>query len=192
MGIHLFLTPDIDFTTASCFNAYWENVYKKGFMKKFISLIIIALIFTGCAQRPDPQPKSANYAPETDPAQAKLSEAAASVSRSLIALAEIQEASTPPPKSFHRPDPSAYGMANLVSINWSGPIGPLVNQIAKATGYKVRVLGKAPAIPVMIALNAQNKPIGDVLTNVGYQAGNKADIIVYPNSHTIELRYARS
>lgn len=160
-------------------------------MKKILLYMTIAFFLAACSQSTLP-PDSANKAPVADPAQAKLSEAADSVSRSLLALAEIQQAATPPPKTFHTPNPASYGMANLVSVNWSGPIEPLVEQIAKATGYKVRVLGKAPAIPVMVSLTEKNKPLGEILTNAGYQAGKKANIVVFPHSHTIELRYANS
>jgi defect-in-organelle-trafficking protein DotD len=158
--------------------------------KKQIGIFLLAILLSACARIPNEQPASANYAPYADPAQVKLSESAAAISRSLISLAEIQQAVTPPTKKIQSLDSSVYGMSNLVSINWAGPIEPLIVQIAKSTGYSVRVFGRAPAIPVMVSLNAQNKTIGEVLTNAGYQAGDKADIIVFPKTHTIELRYA--
>jgi len=159
---------------------------------KYFPWALLFLSMTLCACHPTAisQPMSANAAPSTDPAEVKLSEAAASVSRSLIALAEIQQTVTPPSKKIQSLDASIYGMGNLVSINWSGPIEPLVEQIAKSTGYRIRVFGKSPAIPVMVALNEQNRPVGEILTNAGYQAGKQADIIVFPQSRIIELRYA--
>jgi defect in organelle trafficking protein DotD len=125
-----------------------------------------------------------------DPAEAQLAEAATSVSKSLSNLNEIQQAVTPVPQTFQPPDPTAYGMANLVTIDFSGPIEPLLNQIANASGYRVRVLGSTPAIPVMVYVDAKNTPLGDVLRNAGYQCGDKANIVIFPKTKIIELRYA--
>lgn len=127
--------------------------------------------------------------PGPDPAQAKLAEAASSISQSLLNLAEIQQANTPPPPGYASPNPASYGMANLVSIDWAGPIEPIVNQIARATGYQVRVLGNPPAVPIMIFIAAKNTPIGNVLRDIGFQSHQKATIVVFPNSKVIELRY---
>lgn len=159
-------------------------------MKQIIGLILLTLLVSACTPGPDPQPRSANYAPETDPAQVKLSESAASISRSLITLAEIQQATTPVSKKLLGVKPSFPGMSNLVTINWAGPIEPLIEQIAKSSGYTLKVFGKAPAIPVMVSLNEQNQLLSDILTNAGYQAGDRADIIVLPSNRIIELRYA--
>ena len=126
-----------------------------------------------------------------DPAEAQIAEAATSVSRSLSSLAEIQQATTPPPENYTPPDPATYGMANLTSVDWSGPVEPLLKQISKSTGYKLRVLGTPPAVPVMVFVSKKDVPIGTVLRDIGFQSSKKADIVVYPNSRIIELRYAR-
>lgn len=155
-----------------------------------ISYSVILIVLAGCAS--GSASNSANVATPTlgDPAQAKIAEAAASISHSLVNLAEIQQAVTPPPSTYQPPDPATYGMANLVSIDWAGPIEPLVNQIAEATGYQVRVLGNEPAVPIMVFIFAKNQRIGDILRNAGFQCHDKANIVLYPKSRTIELRYA--
>jgi len=162
-------------------------------MKKTI-ILIFALLLAGCAsntpQKPVDPSLGLDPALGQDPAEAQLAEAATSVSKSLNSLDEIQQAVTPPPPHFQPPTPASYGMSNLVSIDWSGPIEPLVNQIAASAGYSVRVMGKEPAIPIMIYLSEKNQPLGEVLRNAGYQCGENADIIVFPKTKTIELRYA--
>lgn len=92
---------------------------------------------------------------------------------------------TPPP------DPATYGMSNLVSIDWGGPVEPLVAQIAASSGYKIRVLGNPPAVPVMVFLSVKNVPLGNVLRDIGFQVNTKANIVVFPRSKVIELRYAK-
>lgn len=159
-------------------------------------LIVVALLLlTGCSntvQQPIDPSLGLDPALGRDPAEAQLAEAASSVSQSLVNLNKIQEAVTPPPPTFVPPDPANYGMANLVSIDWSGPIEPLIQQIAEATGYKVRIIGNQPAIPVMVYISAKNTPIGDVLRDAGYQCNDKADIVVFPSTKVIELRYAKA
>ena len=127
-----------------------------------------------------------------DPAEATLAEAATSVSKSLISLDQMQQATTPLPPTYQPPDPAAYGMANLVTIDWNGPIEPLLTQIADATGYSVNILGKAPSLPIIVTVIVKNQPIGQVLRDAGYQCGDKADIVIFPNTKIIELRYATS
>lgn len=161
-------------------------------MKFVLPIIYIAMVLSihGCTQ--GKASESANVVPLGlgDPAEAKIAEAAQSVSNSLINLAEIQQAVTPPPPTYQIPDPATYGMANLVSMDWAGPILPLVNQIAEATGYNVRVLGTEPAVPIMVFIAAKNQRIGDILRNAGFQCHDKASIVVFPKSRIIELRYA--
>jgi len=165
-------------------------------MKKIIIILTIVLIIAGCANSAQKKPVDPTLGLDPalgqDPAEAQLAEAATSVSKSLISLDEIQQAVTPPPANFQPPTPDSYGMSNLVSIDWSGPIEPLVNQIAASAGYSVRVMGKEPAVPVMVYLSEKNQPLGEVLRNAGYQCGDKADIIVFPKNKTIELRYANN
>ena len=69
----------------------------------------------------------------------QLAEAASSASKSMLNIAEIQQATTPPPDSYRPPDFASYGMSNLTSIDWAGPIEPLVKQITAATGYQLKV-----------------------------------------------------
>ena len=155
----------------------------------FTGLLVATSLLLGACTDVNQFAPTANTPEAADPAEAKLAEAAQSVNNSLLNLNAIQQAVTPPPKTFQPPDPASYGMENLVSIDWTGPIEPLLQQIAKSTHYRVKVIGKRPAIPVMVQVYEKNQPIGDILRNVGYQSVQRADIVVFPRSHTIELRY---
>lgn len=90
----------------------------------------------------------------------------------------------PPP-----PDPAAVGMADLASVDWSGPVEPLLQKLACASCYRLKVLGRRPAIPAIVTITEENKPIADILRNVSYQVETKAEIVVYPCRKIIELRY---
>jgi len=157
-------------------------------MKNQLTIIIIffiTMLVAGCATPPGPSPPP-------DPISTSLAEAGYSVSRSLVDLAETAQASHPVPDVGPPPNPASYGMAGLATIDWSGPIEPLVRQIAKVSNYRVRVLGTCPAIPILVTIYDKNRMIADILRDVGFQAGRRATLVVYPESRVIELRYARN
>ncbi len=156
-------------------------------MKNFTVLLMVisSFILMGCAPRPTPK-VSFN---DTD---ASLAEASYAVSRSMTRLSETAEAAHPLPQLPPSPDPASYGMAGKTSVDWSGPVEPLVREMAKVTGYHLRVLGKEPAIPLMVSVYNQNTMIADILRDVGFQCGRRATVAVYPDDRIIELRYAQN
>lgn len=155
----------------------------KGIMRKLLTYSIFLIGLAGCASEHLPPPPQ-----NSDPASVKLAEAASSVSQSLAVLEGIKKAEMP---NYQKklPDPVGLGLNGLVSIDWSGPIGPLVEKFAELCNYRLRVLGHSPAIPILISLHKVDVPLGSIIRDTDYQAGEKADIMVYPRSKTIELRY---
>ena len=152
--------------------------------KNILPVLTIAALLAGCVSNyvpPTPHPK--------DPASVKLAEAASSISSSLVTLEGIRKAENP---QFQKKLPSAnsFGMTQLSSIDWTGPIGPIVSKIAKAANYRLQVLGNPPAIPVLITIHVQNQPLGQILQNIDYQAGRNAYIYVNARAGIIQLRYA--
>lgn len=153
---------------------------------KIIIVSSILLLLSACASTGDPRRPAI-----PDQANLQIAEAAVSVSQSLRKLAFIQEASTPPLK-INLPRAGTTGMQGVASIDWSGPIGLLVKQIAHTTHYKLRVIGKHPAVPIIISINSKNTPMDIILRDADYQAGKSANIVVYESSRVVELRYASS
>lgn len=125
-------------------------------------------------------------------ASIKLAEAASTVSQSLVNVAAIQRATTSPLVLKNLSSATSPDLQTLASVDWSGPVGPLVKKVGDAAGYTVRVLGVAPAIPVLVSITAKNVPLAYILRNADYQSGSKANIVIFPNMKVIELRYARS
>jgi defect-in-organelle-trafficking protein DotD len=121
-----------------------------------------------------------------------LAESASSVSQSLTHLAQTEQAAHPPMSVSTPPSPASYGMGMRASINWNGPVKPVVQQLANAANYKLKVLGKEPPIPVIVSVSAKNAAVGNILRDIGYQSKKRAQIVVFPSKHTIELRYADS
>lgn len=165
--------------------------------KKFLIVLPLALLLAGCSTE-----KHLTYSyittdsapsPSVDTnAQAQLSEAANSIDGSLQKMSAIDKATHPKAKIQPPKNPKAIGMAQETSLDWTGPIEPLLEKIASASHYKLSVLGKKPAIPVIVSINETNVPLAEILRNATYQVEKKADISVYPSRKTIELRYRSS
>ncbi len=148
------------------------------------SLLLVSCKSTGLFKKPPVNNPS-------DDATIKLAEAAVSVSDSMHEMARIEKVVVPPHKDNTLTIPNAYNLQARASVDWSGPIEELTYRIAKAAHYKVRVLGKVPAIPILISLTIKDQSLAEILRDIDYQAGMKASIHVYPNSQVVELRYAK-
>jgi defect-in-organelle-trafficking protein DotD len=157
------------------------------YMDYKIGLVISSIILL-CACAPT------DTAPTYDisKSQSSLAEASYSVSRSVVDLAETAQSAHPLPNYAPPPSPATYGMNGLTTVDWSGPVEPLVKQMARTANYRMVVLGTAPAIPVIVTVYQKNVMLGDVLRDVGYQCGRRASVVVYPEGRVVELRYAKN
>lgn len=157
---------------------------------RILFTLIVSFTLFGCTT--GPKVAVVNDTQGGRAAEIELANAADSVSNSLQELAAIEKATHPQAKIPSPVEPDMIGMGQLASIDWSGPIGPLVKKIADAAHYKVHTLGNQPAIPILVTISAKDIPLADILRDAGFQCGNKANIVVYPASKIIELRYAKS
>lgn len=151
-------------------------------MIRIIALVIFSFIITGCVKEPPP-PDLPNVA------QFELSEAAVSVDRSLDNLNEISAERAILVVEPHTQEQLDYEMRQLASVDWVGPGEPLVRELAHAVGYHVRVIGKAPVFTGIVTLDKRQVPVGELLRDVALQMESTADIVVFPKSKLIEIRY---
>ena len=156
--------------------------------KKSALLFVLAALLTACSTTTSKKPP---YNHPSDDASIKLAEAASSVSRSMMEMAKVEKVISPPKLDNTLTIPSSYNLQARASVDWSGPIEELTDRLAKAAHYRLRVLGKEPAVPVVISVNAKDESLAQILRDVDYQAGKKASIHVYPNRQVVELRYAK-
>ena len=161
----------------------------------FISVIFLLLI-TGCSTTSS-TPTINNYtsnnsSDSADPAEQQLAEAATSISQSLTNLKAIAKASSPPVNNKYLPYPTSNDMMEVASVDWSGPIEPLLRRVAKMCDYRFHAIGVRPAIPVLVTITAKNTPIGYIIRDANFQAGTRASVFAYPGIRVIELRYGRA
>jgi defect-in-organelle-trafficking protein DotD len=162
---------------------------------KILSLALLGLMLSGCGT---PRHRIVltyvttknTPVPAVDKnSQQELAEATVSVTKSLQELAAIQMATHPSVKMAAPMNPKTIGMDQQTSINWTGPVEPLLKRIASASHYKLRVLGRRPAIPLIVSVMRKEQTLAEVLRDTTYQVAKKANVTVYPSSKVIELRY---
>lgn len=157
---------------------------------KIPHILLMIACFLSVACTPVTYKKPPYNAPSDD-ATIRLAEAATSVSDSMLEMARVEKVIMPPGADNVQTIPETKSLLTHASVDWSGPIGDVTERIAKAANYRLRTLGHPPAIPVLISLNSKDKPLGEILRDIDYQAGQKASIHVYPKNQVIELRYAK-
>lgn len=126
---------------------------------------------------------------ETGCVETQLLKTAKSIERSLSILAAAQVSEDPPIISTAPLVTPEGGMGGHVDIDWTGPIGPLVDRIARMTDYRIKILGSEPAIPIIVTITGRRLVIADVLQNASYQAAKRAHVLVFPCNRVIEVRY---
>lgn len=154
-------------------------------MKFLLGVLAATCVATlaSCASKP-----AAGDVP--DRALVALDRSATEVSRSITALAEVEQYDR-----FKRlpNQPSVYeqvpGMTQVVTMPWDGPAEAAARQLSTQAGFSFKVTGRPPVIPVLVQLSNQPATISDLLRNVGLQAGARAEIYVYPLQRIVELRY---
>lgn len=169
-------------------------------MMKLNKLVLIplfagALGLTGCSNESAKQVDvNLNYVSDGSTpaagnanAQAQLAQASSSASKSLQELSAIQMSKNP--RARLPQEQTAGGLSRQASLSWNGPVQQAVARVASAAGYKMRVIGSAPATPVLININARNQRLGTILRNIQLQAEPAATVRAYPSSRVIELRY---
>lgn len=160
-------------------------------MKK-CTVVVLSLLFSACTP-PQPQlPAKAAPIPvaaATDAASAKLAEAASSVSQSLTELAAVNKANMAPQAAKLYPHVAEMQIPGTSSIDWNGPIQPLLKQVANAAGYRLVVSGNAPAIPIVVLLRAEERANAEIVQDAALQAGNRATVSSSYPLKTIYLSY---
>lgn len=179
----------LDKGTGSCFNR--GNIYlmlkAPEMIKKFIILLTTSILLISCGGTFKKPPVN----DPSDNASIKIAESASSVSNSMLDMAKVEKTILPAGKNNILSIPNSYTLRARASVDWSGPIEELTARIAKAAHFRLLILGKEPAVPVLISINVKDESLAEILRHVDYQAGKKADIHVYPNRQVIELRYVK-
>ena len=155
--------------------------------RRFLPLFLLVMV-VGCAETSGS--KSTHTTVFTnDPLTADLAASADRTSKALDRLSAVETTRTPVP------DPGPLnaippGLETPVTVEWTGPLAPLVSRIATMGGYRFRVTGKPPAVPVVVDIDATNEPLVEILRNAGQQGAARAGVVIDVRNRVIEVRYA--
>lgn len=147
------------------------------------SAFLISCQITAPVETPPPPPLMT---------QEQIAHAAGSVDRSLIALYDVERAKRPTDVSIKAepyPEPIYPSLSRVMTVDWSGPVEPLLRDIATLTEYRLKVMGHAPAIPVLVTLERDKITAQELLRETRAEVYLRADILIFPDSGVIELHY---
>lgn len=154
---------------------------------KKISIITAIVLLAGCAK---PVPIAEPQLVATpDRVSMLLAEAADRSSRSLETLAAIEQYQTP--KAKLSPISNApIELQRAVTMSWVGPVDQVAKRLSEHAGYSFMALGDRPPVPIVVSLDVENRPVIDVLRDIGLQMGTRADIRVDASRKLVELQYS--
>lgn len=160
-------------------------------MKKW-GLSVAFLCLTGCAGNSS---NSSNVPPQLQSqVQVQLQQAADSVQSSLAQLSAIEKLQAQNNISIPLSEVNDPALNQIISIQWYGPIEPLLAKIAVSTGYHFQVYGKPLSLPILVNIDTTTQPTTaiEIMRNVDLQAGLKAALLVFPSDKVMSLRYTES
>ena len=72
-------------------------------------------------------------------------------------------------------------------VSWRGDANDLLKNLEPVTGQKYSVAGPTPRLPLYVQVHAQGVPVDEVMRDIGYQLGQRADLVLTPAG--VEIRY---
>lgn len=126
---------------------------------------------------------------EPDPVGLRLASAVDKASAALQTLASVEQARNPGVAVQQVPY-APQELRRTVSVNWIGPIEPVMRRLADRAGYDMQIHGDLPPAPIIVSLNVREKSVVETLRDIGLQAGQRADVVVDPEHRIVELNYA--
>ena len=123
-----------------------------------------------------------------DSVSAMLADAADRASTALETLAAV-EYSHSPCVSVSPIHNAPIELRRAVTVNWIGPVDVITKTLADRANYTFTVFGAQPPAPVVVSIDVENKPIVDVLRNIGLQLGSRGDVRVDGSRQVVEIHY---
>lgn len=151
-----------------------------------VMCVLACGLLAGCAQNTKVVP----VATEPDLVSLRIAQAAEKASAAMDTIAGIEQYRAP-----KMPEPIDYSTApaelqELITVKWVGPIDQMLSALASRAGMRFNSVGHMPSSPVTVTIDVYQKPLIEVLHDVGLQAGRRADVSVDSATSLVEIRYA--
>ncbi len=158
--------------------------------KLVLTVLLSGLLFSGCSSLPGSN--FSNGSPQLvaapDAVSAMLAEAADKASSALETLAAVEYSRTPTPAiaPIHN---APLELRRAVTVTWVSPVTPIAKTLAERAGYNFLVIGSNPPVPIVVSIDAENRPVIDVLRDIGLQLGLRGDIKIDSTQRVVEIHY---
>ena len=147
-------------------------------------LLVSALWVSACATSPPEAPPTAD-----SNHRQQLADSGARIAEALAQLAVVEQAS-------HRVHAQTYTnmedappeLRTRVAVNYQGDLKPFVHQLAQVAGYTVRTYGRSSVL-TPINVQADDRSIGELLADAGYQASWRCQLVVDPSRRVVDILY---
>ncbi len=157
-------------------------------ISSLLCLLIIAGFIAACDSTTHHSNKHPQLVAEPDKVSAMLANAADRASSALQTLAAVEHTRTPA-ASVNPVGDAPAELRRAITVNWVGPVEPITETLADRAGYDFQSVGKAPPNPIVVSLDIENRPVIDVLRDLGLQLGQRGDIKVDAARRLIEVHY---
>ena len=157
--------------------------------KRFVSkttFLLAGLVLAGCVDNTTLVP----VATEPDLVGTRIAAAAEKASQALNSIAGIEQQRTPnlpPPDDYASAPPN---MTQPITVKWTGPIEQITQTLATRAGLRFREVGSHGGVPLTVNVDVYQKPLIEVLRDVGFQAGQRANLTVDSQAGVVEISYA--
>ena len=152
----------------------------------FAAALAGALALAGCRMLGLGDAPERAPAPVMDPVEARLAEAAVRAQAALTRLAEMRAAAA----DLRAPEIPTHVPPELlaqVSMDFIGPLEALAKTLAMGAGYALVTAGRPPPTPVMVEIEARDRPLIHVFRDAGMQAADRALLTVDAGRMTVRL-----
>lgn len=125
-----------------------------------------------------------------DSVSVMLADSADRASKALETLAAVEYSRSPGVAVSPVGDNAPVELRRAVTVSWVGPVEPITKSLADRASYKFLTIGSAPPVPIVVSLDVQNRPVVDVLRDIGLQLGMRGDIRVDAQRKIVEVHYS--
>ena len=171
---------------------YKPRPYLVAAVRPVLLLLLAGLALTGCARHQQdgempPVAVMTGSAAQLDTLLDRAADANLMIAR-IEAASSAARAPAPAvdlPPDVRLPD----NLEQLISVDWTGPVEPLLQSIAEHIGYDYKVAGPAPAQPIIVTISRRDEPVWTLMRDVAISLTSAATIIVNPSRELITLQY---
>ena len=76
-----------------------------------------------------------------------------------------------------------------VSLTFTGTVEETAKALATQVGYRFSTAGRKSATPIMVTVNADDKPVVEIFRDIGIQSNGRATVEVNADRKLVEVRY---